>query len=65
MGETEIGYYRVCQSTAQKNEIQQKLDAKAWQIPTKKEEQNCNTNSQQPWQKYEGVWKIISITANF
>ena len=62
--EKEIGYSWVCQSTGQKNEIQ-KLDDKARQIPTRKEEQNFNTDGQQPRKKYEGLWKIISIIANF
>ena len=42
-----------------KNKIQ-KLDDKARQIPTRKEESNFNTNCQQPWKKYEDLWKIIS-----
>lgn len=64
MGETEIGYYWVYQSTGQKNGIQ-KVDDKARQIPTQKEEQNFNTDGQRPWKKYESVCQIVSIIANF
>lgn len=64
MGGTEIGSCWVCQPTGQKNEIQ-KLDDKARQIPTTKDEQNSNTDAQQPWKKYEGLWKCISTIPDF
>lgn len=49
---------------AKKNEIQ-KLDDKARQIPTTKDEHNSKTDAQQPWKKYEGLWKHISIIPDF
>lgn len=49
---------------AKKNEIQE-LDDKAWQIPTTKDEQNYNTDAQQPWKKYEGLGKHISVIPDF
>lgn len=63
MGKTAIGYYHhVCQSTGQK-----KRDPEAgWQgFSTREEEQNFNSDCQHPWEKYEGLWKVISIIAIF
>lgn len=61
---TEIGSCWVCQPTGLKNKIQ-KLHDKARQIPNTKDEQNSNTGAQQPWKKYEGLWKRISIIPDF